>query len=335
MGSKSSAPPAPDYAGAARAQGAANVEAARAGSKLSNPSFKNPLGSRTIQYGATYDQDGNLVQTGDQDMVAISDNLTPLGQQRFDQEQRIVGQVGNLAEQGVGAVQNAVSKPFDFASAADARQQAQEALSGRLEPRLAQDRESLRTQLINSGFRPGTEGYDRAMKRADEQATDARLQVINQAGQEQDRSVQLANFLRNMPLNELNALRTGSQVAMPQFQNYSGSQVAPAPIFGATQAQGQHDMNAFNQKIGQQNAFTSGLFDLGAAGAMSFSDRRLKSNIKRIGTHPIGVGVYEYEIGGRHEVGVMADEVEKVLPQAVAEHESGYKMVDYSMLGGQ
>jgi hypothetical protein len=31
----------------------------------------------------------------------------------------------------------------------------------------------------------------------------------------------------------------------------------------------------------------------------------------------------------------MADEVEQVLPQAVVEHESGFKMVDYSMLGGK
>lgn len=263
---KPSPPPAPDYRGAAVAQGAANVDAARATSKLSNPSFKNPLGSRSVNYGYTYDINGNLVASGDQDAVAITDNLSPLGQKRFDQEQRIVGEVGNLAEQGVGAVRNAVSKPFDFSSASDARQQSQDALSARLEPRLAQDREALRTQLINSGFRIGTEGYDNAMKRADEQSTDARLQVINQAGQEQDRSVQLANFLRNMPLNELNALRTGSQVAMPQFQAYSGTNVAPAPVFGAAQAQGNADMNAFNINAQQQAAFQKGLFDLGAAG---------------------------------------------------------------------
>lgn len=244
------------------------MDAARASSKLSNPSFKNPLGSRTIQYGYTYDRNGNLVSTGDQDQVAITDNLTPLGQQRFDQDQRITSQIGNLAENSVGRVQDAVSRPFDFSSAADARQQAQDALSGRLEPRLAQDREALRTQLVNQGFRIGTEGYDKAMKRADEQATDARLQVINQAGQEQDRAVQLASFLRNMPLNETNALRSGSQVSMPQFQAYTGQNVAPAPVFGATQAQGQWDANAYNQKVGQQNALASSLFNLGAGTVM-------------------------------------------------------------------
>jgi hypothetical protein len=264
FGGKDSPPP-PDYAGAAVAQGAANVDAARASSKLSNPSFKNPLGSRTINYGYTYDQAGNLVATGDSDNVAITDNLTPAGQARWDQEQRIIGQVGGLAEKGVSRVADAVAKPFDFSSAADARQQAQDALSGRLEPRLEQDREALRTQLVNSGFRIGTEGYDRAMKRADEQATDARLQVINQAGQEQDRSVQLANFLRNMPLNELNALRSGSQVSMPQFQGYTGQNVAPAPVFAGTQAQGQYAMNAHNADVAQGNALLGGAFSLGSA----------------------------------------------------------------------
>ena len=333
MGSKSSPPPAPDYRGAAQAQGAANLDAARASGKLSNPSFSNPLGSREVTFG----------YGGDPDRVFVKDSLTPQGQQRFDQEQRIIGQLGGMAEGGLGRVQEAFAKPFDFSSAADARQQSQDALSGRLEPRLQQDREALRTQLINSGFRPGTEGYDRAMQRADQQATDARLQVINQAGQEQDRAVQLATMLRNQPLNEINALRTGSQVSLPQFQAYSGQNVAAAPIFGATQAQGQYDMNAYNQNVAQQNATMGGLFNLGSAGIGAYgmmnaapllaaSDRRLKSNIVKVGALSSGLNVYEYDIAGRREIGVMADEVEKVMPEAVFEHPSGYKMVDYSLV---
>lgn len=44
---------------------------------------------------------------------------------------------------------------------------------------------------------------------------------------------------RQMPLNEITALMSGSQIQNPQFQAYSGSNIAAAPIFGATQAQGQ------------------------------------------------------------------------------------------------
>jgi hypothetical protein len=79
----------------------------------------------------------------------------------------------------------------------------------------------------------------------------------------------------------------------------------------------------------------SGLYglagNLGSA-AIMFSDRRLKSNIVRIGTHPLGIGVYEYDIFGGRQRGVMADEVEAVMPEAVSTHESGYKMVNYGLL---
>jgi len=70
----------------------------------------------------------------------------------------------------------------------------------------------------------------------------------------------------------------------------------------------------------------------GMAGMMMMSDVRLKRNIVRIGTHPIGVGIYEYDIGARHEVGVIAQEVLKVRPDLVHEHATGYLMVDYGGL---
>lgn len=64
----------------------------------------------------------------------------------------------------------------------------------------------------------------------------------------------------------------------------------------------------------------------------AFSDRRLKSNIKRIGTHKLGIGLYEYIIFGRKETGVMADEVLAVKPEAVILDKSGYYKVCYDML---
>jgi hypothetical protein len=71
------------------------------------------------------------------------------------------------------------------------------------------------------------------------------------------------------------------------------------------------------------------------------SDPRAKQNIVRIGTHPLGIGVYLFdympefqaEWGHGRQFGVMADEVETVMPQAVCVHANGYKMVDYAMLG--
>lgn len=74
---------------------------------------------------------------------------------------------------------------------------------------------------------------------------------------------------------------------------------------------------------------------------MMASDRRLKDNIVRIDTHPLGFGLYLFDFRPEHkdrwgtdrQFGVMADEVETVVPRAVRTHADGYKRVDYHMLG--
>ena len=144
---------------------------------------------------------------------------------------------------------------------------------------------------------------------------------------------------RQMPLNEINALRAGTQIVNPQFSPYTGANVGAAPIAQTMQNAYAGQMNAYNQEMAGQNAMTSGLFSLGGAaigapsGTFDFlSDERLKSNIIRIGTHPLGIGIYEYDIFGRREIGAMAQEVKKVLPEAVRIHPSGFMMVDYGRL---
>lgn len=64
----------------------------------------------------------------------------------------------------------------------------------------------------------------------------------------------------------------------------------------------------------------------------AFSDRRLKTNIVKIADDPRGFGIYEYDLFGKRQRGVMADEVMEVLPEAVTVGEHGYLMVDYGML---
>jgi hypothetical protein len=141
--------------------------------------------------------------------------------------------------------------------------------------------------------------------------------------------------LRAQPINEVIGLMGGSQIQLPQFQGYQGTSVAPAPTFAATQAQNQAAMQNYGIQQAGNNATTQGLFSaLGTAAmfAPKFSDRRLKSNIVQVGTHSLGIGIYEYDIFGKRELGVMADEVAKVMPDAIVPHESGYMMVNYGKL---
>ena len=71
------------------------------------------------------------------------------------------------------------------------------------------------------------------------------------------------------------------------------------------------------------------------------SDPAAKENAVRIGTHPAGFGIYLFDYkadlrdahGHGRQFGVMANEVEAVLPEAVIVRADGYRAVNYSMLG--
>jgi hypothetical protein len=171
-------------------------------------------------------------------------------------------------------------------------------------------------------------------------ANAAQLQQYNQnlggaqfANSAATQELQKQLALRNQPLNEITGLMSGSQLQMPSFQGYNPTNIAPAPIFAGAQAQGAANLQNYGIQQSGANATTSGLFNL-AGSAIAASDRRLKSNIERIGTHKLGIGLYEYDIFGGRQQGVMADEVEKVMPEAVLMHPSGYKMVNYGLLNG-
>jgi hypothetical protein len=142
--------------------------------------------------------------------------------------------------------------------------------------------------------------------------------------------------LRNQPLNEISALMSGSQIQNPQFQGYTGSNVAAAPVFQGAQAGGQQAMDIYGQQMAANNAKTAALGQIaGAAGQaamMKYSDVRLKSDIVKVGDHPLGIGIYEYDIFGRRERGVMAHEVLAVKPEAVIQRSNGYLMVNYGAL---
>lgn len=91
------------------------------------------------------------------------------------------------------------------------------------------------------------------------------------------------------------------------------------------------------QRSGGFSEWGPGLIEGGGkvgAAAILASDRRLKKNIVKLFDRPDGIGVYKFEYlwGGKH-IGVMADEVENIIPEAVFTHSSGYQMVDYSKLG--
>jgi len=360
--SQPQAPAAPDYTGAAQAQGAANVETARLQGRMANPNIVSPLGSQTVTYK--------------DDQPTITQQLTPTATETLAAQQRVQKLLAGLGETGATTAQDVISKAFaptgtagqglqtrlDLSNLAqmpvNAGMTGQQAIMSRLEPQLQRQQAAMENQLANQGITPGSEAYRTAQTQAGQNRNDllsqaalqgisldtgARAQGFNEqqsqmaaqnAAQQQEFVWQLA--MRQQPLNEITGLLSGSQIQMPQFQGYQAPTVAPAPIFAGAQAQGQANMQNYGIQSANANAQNAGLYNLlgqgGMAAATYFSDRRLKSNIQRIGTHRLGIGIYEYDIFGGRQIGVMADEVEAVMPQAVIEHPSGYKMVNYGAL---
>lgn len=95
---------------------------------------------------------------------------------------------------------------------------------------------------------------------------------------------------------------------------------------------------AGQQSQSQQNSSKGkgGLGDFLGAGlsTIALSDRRLKTNIVKMGTLANGLNVYKYNYLSDRDIqfGVMADEVATLLPEALGPIIGGYNTVDYSKI---
>jgi hypothetical protein len=72
----------------------------------------------------------------------------------------------------------------------------------------------------------------------------------------------------------------------------------------------------------------------GGGGGGGWSDRRLKRAVRRLGASPSGLPLYsfQYAWGGPRYVGVMAQDMLRLRPDAVICDASGYMRVDYDRL---
>ena len=112
----------------------------------------------------------------------------------------------------------------------------------------------------------------------------------------------------DLPFQRLQQLLSVTPMAVPQSSTGSTSSTTQKPLDIASIISG----------------------GLGLFGA--FSDRRLKENIKQVGELDNGLAVYSFNFRGNEmtHIGLMADEVRKIRPEAVREMH-GYDFVDYSL----
>lgn len=123
-----------------------------------------------------------------------------------------------------------------------------------------------------------------------------------------------------------------------KLNGFSGLGINAANAIGAA---GQVSKSSAKSK--SKNGGLGKLLGKAATAAAMASDPRLKTNVEKIGELDNGLGVYRYEYidhpltidyaEGPH-VGVMADEVARIQPEALGPLVDGYRYVDYSKISG-
>lgn len=398
MGGKSSAPPPPDYTGAAQQQAQASKEITNMQTWANRPTQNTPWG------GTSWSTQKSVDPATGQDVTQWTQNvnLRPDLQQALDSQIGMQNDRSQLAGDFMGRVRQEYSKPFDWGGLPDRgqlnapgqmqtglgtnapplpqfdsgyRDQVANSLMTRMQPVHERQQSQLETQLANQGFNIGTEGYTRALSDLQGRQSAERYNALDTAGNEAQRlfnmgmgsrqqsmselgfgnqamgqqfglNRQQADYQnqlrqqaiaeqmqrRGMSLNEMNALLTGQQVGMPQMQQFNQAQRSETPdLMGAMGKTFDAQLGAVNANNAASANTMSGLGSL-ASTAFMFSDARLKSDIVKVGEHPIGVGIYEYTMMGIEQRGVIAQEVLKVRPDLVKRHASGYLMVNYGGL---
>lgn len=274
-GGKGGGPPAPDYTAAAQATAQSNLDAARTAVAANRVNQYTPYGNLeySINPQSQWDIYGNPTWSAKQ-------TLSPEQQQLLDiQNQTSIG-MGNLAGKGLGYVENMISKPFDTSGIAQTGinpgETMQDSIMRRLQPQIEQNRETVTAQLANQGIVPGTAAYENAMRMQQQKENDLMTSAVIQGTQTglaaNQQGFQQLGYMRNEPINTLNAVRTGAQVSSPNFVNNIAQQATTqgADMLGAATAQGNYNTAANNASTAASSNLTSGLLGLGGAAMMAF-----------------------------------------------------------------
>jgi hypothetical protein len=240
-------------------------------------------------------------------------NLSPFEQQKLDSAQNMLPTLNSLyGDSAAKRAEDAVYSNFE----------------NRFNEQFKQDDANLHDKLINQGIPVGSDAYNKALKAQAQNQNDARLQAANQATLtgSQTKSNELSNALS----------------LFGNMQNINNPMSSYMPGIGTNNFQSTYDQ-AYNSQLAnyqqdQQNkngmwlAGGNILGGLGAA-AIAASDARIKENIVPVGRLFNGLTVYRFNFKGDNvpQIGLIAQEVAEVMPEAVVEGEDGLLGVDYEM----
>lgn len=297
---KPDTPTPPDPVATAQAQTQSNIATATSNAALNRVDTNTPYGS--LNYTTTgSNPDGTPKYQADVTLSPSEQKLFDVGTANqgtlADTAAGMLGQVQNsyaspINTSGLPGIQSSVSQDGDTANAIkQAQDAAYKSQTQYLDPQYANAEDEQRTRLANQGVVQGSDAYNKADQQLalqKQQAYQSAQNAATTAGQNEQNTLfgqgatnaSLNNqaqtqglsqlfALRNQPLNEYNALATGSQVQSPSFPNVPGATVANTNTAGIAQSSYQDQLqNAQLQQQGINNLFSLG-GQLGAAAILA------------------------------------------------------------------
>lgn len=269
--------------------------------KAAKQAFDDPTNKQMMAYKAA---GGTMPQMPDRNQFITNPDhwtsqieLSETGQRLLDASNRTQLGLADLQGDAMDRVRSAYAQPFDLSglqemqtnvdpsTGMDAWDRATDLIRQRQNPQFEQMQAALDTKLANQGLTAGSEGWGIQQSQFGKTRTDADIaaqlaglqaqnqffnQAVTNAGlKNTSRQQQLTERmgLRNQPLNELNALRTGAQVTNPTFQNApQQAQTQGADLLGAAGQQ-------YNAALGATNANNAAVAQtnqgIGTAAAMA------------------------------------------------------------------
>lgn len=193
------------------------------------------------------------------------------------------------------------------------------------------DTNSSVTDQVNAMFsKAGQTGSSRQIGELGKQLSSAENNLRYQNySDEQDR---IANAISQATgLNSATNQNLATQLALGQGLTSVGTDAANNYANALAGLWGNSQTTKTSGGLGQQ------LLSLGSSlgsAAILASDERLKTEVRKVGEEPDGLGVYEYRYiwGGPLQRGVMAQEVKGIRPWALGPERGGFMTVDYSKL---
>lgn len=291
MGKESpSPPPVPDPVATAAAQSTSNVNTAAAQAALNNVNQYTPYGSTTYQPTGSYTTpSGETVPTYTQ-----STSLSPLSQTILTGTQGVAADLLPTADNLVGQIGSAASKPLDFNTPFSDTlnkgpqlldQNVTDALYGQqksfLDPQWNQQSTLLQDQLSRQGIPVGSDAYNNAMEQLNNSKTQAyqsaqdsaigagsgaATNMFNMALAGQQQNIGQQQTGQTQPIGLLQSL-FGATPPSPQqpISAPGATAISPTDIIGATGLSTNAAQNAYGAQVSAANAQSGGEAALGGA----------------------------------------------------------------------